>query len=117
MSMVSEYRLQTLGGVILVLLGFSFWIMFGTFLKFNGFITKEGDTMTSLIRQIGILTLLLPVIWAIYTIKKEQDQTSFWTKKHSIISVFPTTFLCYISSPNPLPTIGSLFSKINNDQR
>jgi hypothetical protein len=95
MNMVSEYRLQTFGGVLLVLLGLLFWVWGGTAMKFNGMVTPEGDSLASFVRQIGILALLLPLAWTICTIKKERNQTSRWTRRHTLISGFPVAFAMF----------------------
>ena len=96
MNFVSEYRLQTFGGVLLVLLGFLNWVTVGLMTKFvAGQNTLESSSLALFIRQIGILALVIPIIWAAYSIKKERDQKSRWTRRHTILSGFVAAFAMF----------------------
>lgn len=96
MNMVSEYRLQTLGGVLLTLLGFLHWVMVGFMTKFaDGRDTLDTNHLALFVRQIGILALAIPIVWAVYTIKKERDPKSRWTRRYTILSGFVAAFAMF----------------------
>lgn len=67
-------------------LGFVFWAFSGTMLKFTNYQTDPENSWAPVIRQAGILALLLPIAWAVFTIRKERDQTTQWTLKFSLVS-------------------------------
>ena len=95
MNTVSEFRLQTIGGVIMILLGFMFWLQAGAMAKFFGFETNPADPWAPFVRQIGILALALPLVWAIFSIQKERDPSSRWTMRYSLLSGFATALLMF----------------------
>ncbi len=95
MSFIGEHRLQTILGSVLTLLGLLFWVMQGTFMKFFGFVTRDGNHTAHFIRQIGLLALAIPLLWAIYTIKKERDLSNRWTQKITLLSAIPTAWLMF----------------------
>lgn len=70
----------------MILLGFIYWMIAGFSEKF----LMERDTLDSnhlalFVRQIGLLALALPLLWAVCSIKKERDPTSSWGTPHTIV--------------------------------
>jgi len=95
MNFVSEYRVQTVGGVVMILLGFIYWMFGGTMLTFSGHVTDENSVLAPIVRQVGILALALPLVWAVFTIKKERDPATRWTKKFTILSAIPIALIMF----------------------
>lgn len=93
MTIGDEYRLQTWLGIVQASLGLIAWLSNGIQMRLTGWVTKENDWTVSLVRQAGFACLLLPIAWVIFTIKKEQDQTSRWSRRHTIVSGLALAFL------------------------
>lgn len=77
----------------MVLFGVLTWVWVGTMQKLSSYQIDPANTWAPFVRQIGILALGLPLLWIIFTIKKERDQTSDWTRRHTIIAGVATTIL------------------------
>lgn len=91
MNFDTEYRVQTVGGMLMTLIGLLYWLMGGTIIKFSGMLTDENNALVPFIRQSAIIALVMPLAWAIFTIKKERNQTNQWTTRWTIISAIPVT--------------------------
>ena len=85
-SIGEEYRLQTWLAITQFLLGLAGWLWSGIGSWATEMETDPENGFALFIRQAGILILLLPLFWAIFTIRKERNLKSQWTKKHTIVS-------------------------------
>jgi len=86
MTIGQEYRLQTWLAITQFLLGLAGWVWNGIFNWALNFQTDPNNGFAIFIRQAGILILLLPLAWAIFTIRKDGNPESRWTRRHTIIS-------------------------------
>jgi hypothetical protein len=89
----SEFRLQTIGGTIMILFGVLHWVSSGTTAMFVGYVTDPDNTWVPIVRSLGALTLTLPIFWAVFSIKKELDSSNRWTRRHTVLSGLAIAFL------------------------
>lgn len=90
MTIGSEYRLQTMLGLLQILTCVFTMILAGSLGKLMEFISlpnSQPSAFISFVRGGGFLFILsLPILWAIFTIKKEKNTASSWSGKHTLIS-------------------------------
>lgn len=95
MNQFSEFRLQTIGGTIMILFGVLHWIASGTTAMFTGAITDPNNTWVPVVRNLGALTLTFPIFWAVFSIKKELAPSNRWTRRHTILLGLTIAFLMF----------------------
>ena len=86
MTIGSEYRLQTMLGLLQIFTCVFTMILAGSLGKLME-LNSQPSAFISFVRVGGFLFILsLPILWAIFTIKKEKNTASSWSGKHTLIS-------------------------------
>ena len=93
-----QYRLQAWLVALQMMVTLAAWFIQMIFLKMLSFAPDEGSILGPYIRHGAIFLLLIPPLWAYFTIKKENDLTSSWRGRHTLISgVMLATLLVFIA--------------------
>lgn len=82
----SQYRLQAWLVALQIMVTLGAWLMAMIFAKMMSYFPDESRLLGPFIRHGAILLLLVPPFWAYFTIKRENDLTSYWTRRHTLLS-------------------------------
>ena len=86
MFKTEAYRLQTWLAALQIMITLGAWLIGMIFAKMLGYTPSENSTFGPLIRHGAVALILLSPLWVILTIRRENDPTTNWSPRHTLIS-------------------------------
>ena len=81
-----QYRLQAWLVALQIMITLGTWFLVMIFAKMLSINPDKNSTLGPFIRHGAIFLLFIPPSWAYFTTKKENDLTSHWTRRHTLLT-------------------------------